>query len=83
MNTDISIGELAIGDPLDSMFENLRPVPRIEITEERIRFIPTSGETTTYSSITDALHDNQGFSGLIHLNVDFDENLQIEDISNV
>lgn len=39
MGDVLSIGELALSDPLDSMFENIKPVPRIEVTETQVRFV--------------------------------------------
>jgi hypothetical protein len=67
MSERIKIGDLYISDSLDSMFSNLKPVPRIEINEESILFIDYN-EIKRYTTLKDALIENQTYSGFINFN---------------
>jgi hypothetical protein len=67
MSERIKIGDLYISDSLDSMFSNLKPVPRIEINEESILFIDYN-EIKRYTTLGDALIENQTYSGFINFN---------------
>jgi hypothetical protein len=49
------------------MFSNLKPVPRIEINEESILFIDYD-EIKRYTTLKDALIENQTYSGFINFN---------------